>query len=324
MKFEMKEKINLKGKKIVITGGAGFIGSHIADALLSEDAQVIIVDIKKENQLDSIAHIKDKIEYHNVSIVDTAKLTDIFKGAYAVLHQAALPSVPRSIEFPLETQNINSTGTISVFVAAKDAGVERLVYASSSSVYGNTPVLPKVETMIPDPLSPYAAQKLTNELYGKIFYTIFGLKTIGLRYFNVFGPRQNPDSEYAAVIPKFIKLMKNGHQPTIFGDGENFRDFTHVKNVADANISALKADSGFGEVFNISCGEPISLNCLASQINSILSKTIESNHLPLRKGDIKDSFADINKAKEILGYKPTIYFNDGLNLTVKWFLEGGF
>lgn len=319
----MKDQTSLKGKKIIVTGGAGFIGSHIADLLLLENVKVVIIDIKKEDDLSNISHIRNQVEYHNIDIVDFDKLKNVFKGAYAVIHQAALPSVPRSIEFPLETQNINSTGTLSVFVAAKDAGVERLVYASSSSVYGNTPVLPKVETMIPDPLSPYAVQKLTNELYGKIFYTIFGLKTIGLRYFNVFGPRQNPDSEYAAVIPKFIKLMKNGHQPTIFGDGENFRDFTHVKNVADANISALKADSGFGEVFNISCGEPISLNCLASQINSILSKTIESNHLPLRKGDIKDSFADINKAKEILGYKPTIYFNDGLNLTIKWFLERG-
>ncbi len=313
----MKKEISLQDKKIIVTGGAGFIGSHIADALLAEGAQVVIIDIKEENQLSSIAHIKDTIEYHKVSITDVEKLKDIFKGAYAVLHQAALPSVPRSIELPLETQTINSTGTLNVFLAAKDAGVEKVVYASSSSVYGDTPILPKVETMSPNPLSPYAVQKLTNELYGKIFYTLFGLKTVGLRYFNVFGPRQDPNSVYAAVIPKFITLMKQGKSPQINGDGNHTRDFTYVKNVALANILALKTESGFGEAYNIAGGNQISLNDLVENINSVLNTSIKSEYLPARKGDIKDSFADVEKAKKVLNFNIVVPFEEGLKITIE-------
>lgn len=313
----MKKEISLKDKKIIITGGAGFIGSHIADMLLSEGVQVVIIDIKEENQLHPITHIKDKIEYHKVSIIEVEKLKDIFKGAYAVLHQAAFPSVPRSIELPLETQTINSTGTLNVFLAAKDAGVEKVVYASSSSVYGDTPTLPKIETMSPDPLSPYAVQKLTNELYGKIFYTLFGLKTIGLRYFNVFGPRQDPNSVYAAVIPKFITLMKQGKNPQINGDGNHTRDFTYVKNVAFANILALKTESGFGEAYNIAGGNQISLNELVENINSVLNTSIKPEYLPARKGDIKDSFADIEKAKKVLNFNITVPFEEGLRITIE-------
>ncbi|MBU6231434.1 MAG: SDR family oxidoreductase [Patescibacteria group bacterium] len=306
---------SLKGKKIVVTGGAGFIGSHIVDALLEAGSEVVVVDDLSTGRMENIAHVSERIRFEKLSIVDTDKMALVLKGAYAVCHQAALPSVPKSIAKPMETHEANSTGTLSVFTAAVKAGVGRVVYASSSSVYGDTPTLPKIETMPTKPLSPYAAQKLMGELYGRIFFSLHGLETIGLRYFNVFGPRQNPDSEYAAVIPKFIKLMKHGERPSIYGDGEQTRDFTYVTNVVDANLCALRAANGFGDAFNIASGGQISLLGLVRSLNSILGTSIEPKLGEARRGDIKDSFADIRKAEKVLGYEPKTAFEEGLRLT---------
>ncbi len=306
----------MKDKKIVVTGGAGFIGSHIVDALLKEGARVVIVDNLSTGRRENIEHVLERIEFFETNIVDTKALEEIFKGAFAVIHQAAMVSVPRSIEAPIESHNTNSTGTLSVFTAAKEAGVDRVIFATSSSIYGNSPTMPKVETMQPNPLSPYAVQKLSGEIYAKVFFNLFGLKTIGLRYFNVFGPRQNPNSVYSAAIPKFINLIKQGRAPQINGDGEHTRDFTFVENVVNANILALKTDKGFGEIYNIAAGVQISLNTLVKTINDFLDTSIVPEYLPPRAGDIKDSFADINKAQKAFGYKIEINFEEGLKKTI--------
>ena len=273
-------------KKVVVTGGAGFIGSHIVDALVASDAEVIVLDDFSTGKRENIAHVLDKIELLEGSIVDAVLLKRAFVGAHAVIHLAALPSVSKSIELPMETNLVNEVGTLSVFTAARDADVERVVYASSSSVYGDTPTLPKVETMPTNPLSPYAVQKLTAELYGRVFYSIYGLKTIGLRYFNIFGPRQDPHSEYSAVIPKFIDRMKRGKKPIIFGDGEHTRDFTYIDNAVSANLRALDAERGFGEVYNIAAGSRISLNELVEKINDILGTAVLQEYASPRQGDI--------------------------------------
>ena len=303
-------------KKVVVTGGAGFIGSHIVDALVASDAEVIVLDDFSTGKRENIAHVLDKIELLEGSIVDAVLLKRAFVGAHAVIHLAALPSVSKSIELPMETNLVNEVGTLSVFTAARDADVERVVYASSSSVYGDTPTLPKVETMPTNPLSPYAVQKLTAELYGRVFYSIYGLKTIGLRYFNIFGPRQDPHSEYSAVIPKFIDRMKRGKKPIIFGDGEHTRDFTYIDNAVSANLRALDAERGFGEVYNIAAGSRISLNELVEKINDILGTAVLQEYASPRQGDIKDSFADISKAKETFGYEPAVTFEEGLKRTI--------
>ncbi|MEK7156935.1 MAG: SDR family oxidoreductase [Patescibacteria group bacterium] len=303
-------------KKVVVTGGAGFIGSHIVDALVASDADVIVLDDFSTGKRENIAHVLDKIELLEGSIVDAVLLKRAFVGAHAVIHLAALPSVSKSIELPMETNLVNEVGTLSVFTAARDADVERVVYASSSSVYGDTPTLPKVETMPTNPLSPYAVQKLTAELYGRVFYSIYGLKTIGLRYFNIFGPRQDPHSEYSAVIPKFIDRMKRGKKPIIFGDGEHTRDFTYIDNAVSANLRALDAERGFGEVYNIAAGSRISLNELVEKINDILGTAVLQEYASPRQGDIKDSFADISKAKETFGYEPAVTFEEGLKRTI--------
>jgi UDP-glucose 4-epimerase len=305
--------------KIAITGGAGFIGSHLAEALVKRGDEVVVIDNLATGNKANLASVEDKITFIEGSITDTNLLREAFKGVYAVLHQAALPSVPVSIERPQDTNEANIAGTLSVLVAARDSGVDRVIYASSSSVYGDTPVLPKVETMPPSPLSPYAIQKLAGELYAKRFYPLYGLKTIGLRYFNVFGPRQNPNSQYAAVIPKFITQIMAGASPTINGDGGHTRDFTYIDNVVGANLAAIDADKGFGDSFNIAAGVQISLNDLVNKINEILGTSIAAIHGPTREGDIRDSFADISKAKETLNYNPIISFDEGIRLTINSF-----
>lgn len=303
-------------KTVVVTGGAGFIGSHIVDALVESGVEVVVVDDFSTGKRENIEQVKGKIELFEGSIVDTDLLRKAFAGADAVIHLAALPSVPKSIQLPLETNMVNEVGTLSVFVAARDAGVDRVVYASSSSVYGDTPILPKVETMPTNPLSPYAVQKLTAELYGRVFNSVYGLKTIGLRYFNIFGPRQDPYSVYSAVIPKFISLIQKGERPVIYGDGEHTRDFTYIQNAVAANLCALEATQGFGEAYNIAAGNRISLKELVEKINEILGTNVLPNHSSPRQGDIKDSFADIMKAKNAFWYEPKVSFDEGLKLTI--------
>lgn len=303
-------------KKIVVTGGAGFIGSHIVDSILESGMEVVVVDNFSTGKKENIEHILDKIKLFKGNIVNTEFLRKVFTGADAVIHLAALPSVPVSIEFPMETNTVNAVGTLSVFIAARDTGVERVIYASSSAVYGDTPILPKIETVPANPLSPYAIQKLVGELYGHVFNSVYGLKTIGFRYFNIFGPRQNPNNEYSAVISKFIHCMKKGQRPVIYGDGEHTRDFTYVKNAVEANMRALNADHGFGEVYNIASGNKLSINGLVEEINEIIGTKILPKYAPPRHGDIKDSFADISKANETFGYVPTISFDEGLKRTI--------
>lgn len=311
--------IDLKDKKIIVTGGAGFIGSHLVDRLVALGAKVVVIDNLSTGNLENIRHNLGSIEFIEDTINNTERLTEIFKGAYGVLHQAAIPSVPKSLLDPLASHEANSKGTLSVFTAAHKANLRRVVYASSSSVYGDTETLPKVESLPTNPLSPYAVQKLTMELYAKIFFNLYKLETVGLRYFNVFGPRQNPHSEYSAVIPKFISLIKNNQSPRINGDGEHTRDFTYISNVVDANIQALTADRGFGESYNIATGNRISLNQLIEKINAQLGVSIVPEYGPARAGDIKDSFADISKARKVLGYEPKVSFDEGLKMTIDWF-----
>ncbi len=306
-------------KRIVVTGGAGFIGSHTVDALVRRGDTVVVIDTFATGKRENLDQVSDRITLVEGSITDPTVLGEAFRGADAVMHLAALPSVPKSVALPLQTHETNATGTLRVFLAARDAGVKRVVYASSSSVYGDTPTLPKVETMPTRPLSPYAIQKLMGEQYGRVFASLFGLETIGLRYFNVFGPRQDPASEYAAVIPKFITLIRDGHSPVVNGDGEHTRDFTFIENVVAANLAALDAVRGFGDVYNVATGSQISLNTLIARITTELSSSVVPTYGPERVGDIRDSFADISKARATFGYTPSISFDDGIRKTISSF-----
>lgn len=302
--------------KIIVTGGAGFIGSHITEALIESGYEVVVIDDLSTGKLENIPLDKKNLTFINGSILDIELLRREFNGATHVIHQAAIPSVPKSFDFPLETHEANSTGTLNVFIAARDAGVKRVVYASSSSVYGDSPTLPKVESMIPHPLSLYAAHKLADEIYGRLFFDLYGLETIGLRYFNVFGPRQDPNSKYAAVIPLFISNLKNGKEIVINGDGSTTRDFTFVKNVVDANIAAMNAETIEGDVVNIACGDSISLHELVTMISKYIGKEANILHGPFRTGDIQHSLADITRAKELIGFEPEVSFEAGLHKTI--------
>lgn len=311
----------LKAKKVVVTGGSGFIGSNIVERLLAYGNEVVVIDNFLTGRKENIDSFKDDLQLIDGSIQDLELLKTNFEGVDYVLHQAALPSVPRSIDDPITTNKNNIDGTLNVLVAAKDAGVKRVIYAASSSAYGNTPTLPKHEGMQSDPLSPYAISKLAGEQYCKVFYEIYGLETVALRYFNVFGPRQDPNSHYAAVIPKFIKKMLNGESPIIFGDGEQSRDFTYVQNNVDANLLACTAADAPGKVFNIACGGRITLNELVMFLNDIIGTDIVPVYDAERPGDVKHSLADVTRARDILGYKPSYDLKEGLLETVEWFKE---
>ncbi|MCK5318451.1 MAG: SDR family oxidoreductase, partial [Anaerolineales bacterium] len=292
----------ISGKRFVITGGAGFIGSNIVDRLIAEDNEVVVIDNLLTGCMDNLEGLNSNIRFVNDDIQDMDMLAREFEGSDYVLHQAALASVPRSIKNPIASNQNNIDGTLNVLVAARDAGVKRVVYASSSSAYGNTPTLPKHEGMASDPLSPYAITKLVGEQYCKVFYEIYGLETVSLRYFNVFGPRQDPNSQYAAVIPKFITAMQNDERPVIFGDGEQSRDFTYVQNNVNANLLACTASNAAGKMFNIACGDRITLNQLVEVLNDILGKDIEPLYEEERAGDVKHSLADITLAQDVLDY----------------------
>jgi len=304
--------------KYIITGGAGFIGSNLAE-ILSRDHEVAIIDNLATGRMENI---QDLVENRTVAFIrgdidDAPLLQELFHDVDGVFHQAALPSVQRSVKNPMATHEANVTGTLNVLLAARDAGVRKVVMASSSSVYGNTPTLPKHEGMIPSPLSPYAVSKIADEYYASVFSDLYGLQTVCLRYFNVFGPRQDPNSQYAAVIPNFVKRILNDRPPIIYGDGKQTRDFTYIKNVVQANIKSMESDAQ--GAFNIACGERIDLLTLAQTIMEIVGKDVKPIHEVPRSGDVRDSLADISRAKAAFGYAPQYDLKSGLVETVEWF-----
>ncbi len=309
------------GERYLITGGAGFIGSNLAEALVNQGHFVRVLDNFSTGKAHNLEGIKDRIEIIEGDVRYLNTVFEAMEGIDYVLHQAALPSVPRSIQTPIESNDVNTSGTLNVLYAAKEKGVKRVVYAASSSAYGDTPTLPKVETMKPDPLSPYAVNKLAAEQYCSVFYKVYGLETVALRYFNIFGRRQDPNSYYSAVIPKFIKAFLNGTPPVIYGDGTQSRDFTYIDNVINANLLACKAPKAAGEVFNIACGDRITLNELAEELGKLTGAWIPAKHGDPRPGDIKHSLADISKAKELLGYEVLVPVHEGLKRTTEWFLQ---
>jgi nucleoside-diphosphate-sugar epimerase len=305
--------------KYLVTGGAGFIGSHIAETLVKRGDRVRVLDNLLTGNIENLAGILPQIEYIEGDIRDLETCRRAAEGVEHVLHQAALPSVPRSVEDPLLTNAINITGTLNMLLAARDAGVRSFVQASSSSVYGDDPALLKVEGREGKPLSPYAISKLVNEKYAQAFYDLFGFEAVSLRYFNVFGPRQDPFSQYAAVIPLFISKILRGESPTIFGDGEQSRDFTFVENVVEGNILAALSGKAGGEVLNVACGERLTVNALLDAVNKTLGKNVKAVYADPRLGDILHSTADIGKAQRILGFEPRVSFLDGLKATAAWF-----
>ena len=308
----------MKAKKIVVTGGAGFIGSNLV-RYLSADNQVITLDDLSTGNMKNIMDLvdDDKTEFIKGSITDLELLQKTFKNVDYIFHEAAIPSVPRSIKDPVTTSNVSINGTLNVLLAARDCNVKKVIYASSSSVYGDTPTLPKTEEMTPNPLSPYAVGKLTGEYYCLVFTKIFHLPTVVLRYFNVYGPRQDPVSEYAAVIPKFITNVFKDTSPVIYGDGLQTRDFTFVDDVIKINI--LAAESDITGIFNVAGGKQISINELAKTIMTLCNKNLEIEYKEARPGDIKHSLAGISKAKEKFGYSPKFDIKNGLKETIKWF-----
>ncbi len=305
----------------LVTGGAGFIGSHIVEELVERGEYVRVLDNFSTGKMENIKHLAEEIEIITGDIRDSHALTIAMSGIDYVLHQAALPSVPRSIENPLECNAVNVNGTLNVLCAARDYGVKRVIYAGSSSAYGNIAISPKHEALAPSPASPYAVSKLTGEYYCKVFYEVYGLETVTLRYFNVFGPRQDPDSPYSAVIPIFARRMFNNQAPLIHGDGEQTRDFTYVRNNALANILACAASGAEGKVYNIACGSSLSLRELVEKMNLILGTAIEPEYGSEREGDVKHSCADISRAREEIGYRPETTFEEGLAETLAYFSE---
>ncbi len=305
----------------LVTGGAGFIGSNICQDLVKRGNRVRILDDFSTGKRENIVGFKDSVELIEGDLRDREIVEKAMLGVDFVLHQGALPSVERSIKDPLTTTRVNVLGTLNVLLAAREARVKRMVYASSSSVYGDTPTLPKKEAMRANPQSPYAVTKLIGEEYCRIYYSIHGLETVCLRYFNVFGPRQDPGSQYAAVIPKFISLMLKGKSPPIYGDGEQSRDFSFIDNVVEANLRACEAEEAPGEVLNIACGKKITINELVETLNKILQTRIEATYESPRKGDVRHSLADISRAGETLHYSPQIGLEQGLERTVRWFKD---
>jgi UDP-N-acetylglucosamine/UDP-N-acetyl-alpha-D-glucosaminouronate 4-epimerase len=307
----------------LITGIGGFIGSSLARALLSRGEQVRGVDNFSTGNRENIKEILDQIDFREADIVDLDAMRKACAGVDFVLHQAAIPSVPKSVLDPLSSNRANVDGTVSVLVAARDAKVKRVVYAASSSAYGDTPTLPKHEAMKPDPISPYAVAKLASEQYMISFYRCYQLETVALRYFNIFGPRQDPSSPYSGVLAKFITQMLRGEQPTIFGDGEQSRDFTYIDNAVEANLLACKAPAAkaAGQVFNVATGRRVTLNETFKALQDLTSYKGQPKYAAERGGDIKHSLADISKAEAALGYKPKVNFEEGLRRTVEWYRQ---
>jgi len=306
-------------ERYLVTGGGGFIGSHIVEALVKQGAAVRVLDNFSTGQRENLAPFANDIELVEGDLRDDEAVQRAVKSVTYVLHQGALPSVPRSVNEPLISHACNATGTLNLLLACREAGVQRVVYASSSSVYGDSVELPKRETMVQKPKSPYAVSKLAAEQYCQAFYQVYGLETVALRYFNVFGPRQDPNSPYAAVIAKFIASMLRGEAPVLQGDGLQSRDFTYVANNVRANLLAAKAQGAAGQVFNIACGQRYTLLDLVESLNRILGTAIKPIHSESRAGDVRHSEADIQAARICLGYAPEVDFHEGLARTVAWY-----
>jgi nucleoside-diphosphate-sugar epimerase len=311
--------------KVLVTGGAGFIGSNLADELIARGARVTIIDNLTTGFRENLEEINGDFEFIEGDINDDDAVLRAIEGVEVVFHEAALPSVPRSVDDPAETHRACLDGTFNLLVKCKENGVRRFVYAASSSAYGDQPTLPKVETMRPDPLSPYAVAKLAGELYCRAFNNVYGMETISLRYFNVFGPRQNPASMYSGVISRFIDSLLTGKPAVVYGDGEQSRDFTYIANVVDANINAAQATEGLGETMNVANGSRITLNELLEVLKKITGKpTVEIDHQPPRPGDVKDSQADNARAVECLNYREIVGLEEGLTKTIDWWKTSRF
>lgn len=305
----------------VVTGGSGFIGSHVVDELLRRGETVRALDNLSTGRKENLDHVRGRIEFFNLDIRDLEKIRPVFDGASYVVHLAALPSVPRSVEDPLTSNAVNIDGTLNVLLAARDAKVKRLVFAASSSAYGDNPEFPRVETQTPRPLSPYALGKLAGEYYCQLFTQLYGFETVALRYFNIFGPRQNPYSPYTGVLTIFISAYLRGEQPTIFGDGEQSRDFTYVGNCVQATLLACTAPSAAGQVINVGVGEQFTLNRTIELLNQVFGREVKPQYAPPRAGDVRDSLANIDKARALLGYEPHVRYEEGLRRTVEWYRE---
>jgi UDP-glucose 4-epimerase len=307
----------------LVTGGAGFIGSHVATALVERGERVRVLDNLVSGHRANLAHLASRVEFVKGDLVNRPDIERALAGVEVVFHQAALASVPRSVERPLDTNAACVTGTVNLLDAARKRGVRRVIFAASSSAYGDQATPSKSEELMPAPLSPYAAAKLAGEFYCQAFTSTYGLETVALRYFNVFGPRQDPQSQYAAVIPKFITEMLAGRRPTIFGDGKQSRDFTYIENVVHGNLLAATAPGAVGRTINVACGQSYTLLELVDGINSALGTKIEPVFEPPRVGDVRDSLADISLARELLGYEPKVSFEDGLRRTIDFYRQVG-
>ena len=309
----------------LVTGGAGFIGSHIAAALMSSGARVRVLDDLSTGHRENLEEIGGDLDFIEGSVADEPLLNKILDGVEVVFHEAAIPSVPRSVEAPKQTHVASVDGTFSLLLAARDNRVRRVVYAASSSAYGDQPTLPKAEQMLPDPLSPYAVAKLVGEYYCQVFTRVYGLETVSLRYFNVFGPRQDPSSQYSGVVSRFISALLTGERPVIFGDGEQSRDFTYIDNVVAANLSAASAKDASGKVINVANGQQITLNELLAELKDLTGKPdVTAEYKDPRVGDVKHSLADNTLAREFLGYESKVGLREGLQRTIEWWKNSRF
>src|SRR5271154_1303515 len=305
--------------RYLVTGGAGFIGSNIVDELVKRGREVVVLDDLSAGKEANLAAVREKIDLHIGTITDLAAVQSACKGVDYVIHLAARTSVPRSVLNPLESNHVNIDGTLNVLVAARDAQVRRFVFAASSSAYGETPTLPKVETMAAQPISPYGVTKYVGEMYAQVFGRVYGLENACIRYFNVFGPRQDPTSQYSGVLSRFMLAVLNGEPPVIYGDGEQSRDFTYIDNVVDETLRACEASGASGKVFNGGTGARITLNQVVKMLEKITGREIQAKYDPPRTGDIRDSQADISLARKVLGYEPRVGFEEGLKRTWDWY-----
>lgn len=311
--------------KTLVTGGAGFIGSHLVEGLVAAGHEVVVLDNLSTGARENLDPVRGRVRFVEGDVRDAAALRPLLQGVSWVFHLAALASVPRSVADPFSSHDHNATGTLTILLAARDAGVQRFVYSASSSAYGDTETLPKVETMPARPRSPYAISKYVGELYAETFQRLYGLETVSLRYFNIFGPRQAPDSPYAAVIPKFVTALLGGEPPVVHGDGRQTRDFTFVANAVAANLGAAQAPAArvAGQVFNVGCGDRTSLLDLLGELRALIGARVAARHVEPRAGDVRDSQADIEAARRAFGYEPSVGLGEGLARTVDWYREIG-